>query len=212
MSVTLTEKAFNLVRAIEANKDPSATVWAVANHTSINGANWLTDPTDPAVEEQNASTSLKENGLMETGNIANVYKDDNGTLPESLAELIEFCTRIARLEQATIVPALKASDYESFSTVPDPKYPEAFAKFHKGLKTLKERLDSTIKVSADNLVNTVASYVQAQYDSMATNLPVNVTEAEVQTIAAGIAEKFAEDFAAKIQEKLSELTNVSGSA
>jgi hypothetical protein len=75
------------------------------------------------------------------------------------------------------------------------------------LKTLKERPDSTIKISADNLVNTVASYVQGQYDSMATNLPVNVTEAEVQTIAAGIAEKFAEDFAAKIQEKLSEFTS-----
>lgn len=196
MSVTLTEKAFNLVRAIEASKDPSATVWAVANHISVQGPSWST--------ESNATTSLDQNSLMPVGGIANIYADNDGTLPADLTELIEFCTRIARLEEATIQSASDATDYESFSA--DSNEIE-YLKFHKGLKTLKERLDSTIKVSADNLVNTVASYVQGQYDSMATDLPVNVTEAEVQTIAAGIAEKFAEDFAAKIQEKLSELTN-----
>lgn len=201
MSVTVTEKAFNLVRAIESSKSDSATVWSVANHISLNGASWST--------ESNATTSLDQNSLMPVGGIANIYSDNAGTLPADLPELVQYCTRIARLEQGVIQSAADATDFATFSAAANDV---EYQKFHKGLKTLKERLDSTIKTSADNLVNTVATYVQGQYDSMATELPVNVTEAEVQTIAAGIAEKFAEDFAAKIQEKLSELTNASGSA
>lgn len=196
MSISLTEVAFNLVRAIDTNKMQEVTTWEVADYISKNGSTWLT--------EAAANTALSEASLMAIGDIATIYSDDDAKLPQSLEDLTLYCTRLARLEEATLQTAITSVDYPTFSS--DANEVE-FTKFHKGLRTLKERLDTTIKTSADTLVNTVASYVQGQYNTMATDLPVNVTEAEVQSIAAGIAEKFAEDFAAKIQEKLAEITN-----
>lgn len=196
MSISLTEVAFNLVRAIDTNKMQEVTTWEVADYISKNGSAWLT--------EAAANTALSEASLMAVGDIATIYSDDDAKLPQNLEDLTSYCTRLARLEESTLQTAITSVDYPTFSS--DANEVE-FMKFHKGLRTLKERLDTTIKTSADTLVNTVASYVQGQYNTMATDLPVNVTEAEVQSIAAGIAEKFAEDFAAKIQEKLAEITN-----
>jgi len=196
MSISLTEVAFNLVRAIDTNKMQEVTTWDVVDFISKNGTTWQT--------EAAANAALSEASLMAVGNIATIYSDADAKLPQNLEDLTLYCTRLARLEETTLQTAITSVDYPTFSS--DANEAE-FMKFHKGLRTLKERLDTTIKTSADTLVNTVASYVQGQYNTMATDLPVNVTEAEVQSIAAGIAEKFAEDFAAKIQEKLAEITN-----
>lgn len=196
MSISLTEVAFNLVRAIDTNKMQEVTTWDVVDFISKNGTTWQT--------EAAANAALSEASLMAVGNIATIYSDADAKLPQNLEDLTLYCTRLARLEETTLQTAITSVDYPTFSS--DANEVE-FMKFHKGLRTLKERLDTTIKTSADTLVNTVASYVQGQYNTMATDLPVNVTEAEVQSIAAGIAEKFAEDFAAKIQEKLAEITN-----
>ena len=196
MSISLTEVAFNLVRAIDTNKMQEVTTWDVVDFISKNGSTWQT--------EAAANAALSEASLVPVGNIAAIYSDADAKLPQNLEDLSLYSTRLARLEEATLQTAITSVDYPTFSS--DANEVE-FMKFHKGLRTLKERLDTTIKTSADTLVNTVASYVQGQYNTMATDLPVNVTEAEVQSIAAGIAEKFAEDFAAKIQEKLAEITN-----
>ena len=193
MSISLTEMAFNLVRAIDNNKSAAVTSWEAANYISENGSGWQS--------ESVATTKLAEDDIMPTGNIANIYADNDNLLPADLASLVDYCTRISRLEETVLTTAVTAVDYMSFTDADD------FMKFHKGLRTLKERLDTTIRSSADSLVNTVASYVKGEYDAMASSLPVNVTDAEVQQIAAGIAETFAEDFAAKIQEKLNEITN-----
>ena len=193
MSVSLTEMAFNLIRAIDNNKSATVTSWEAANYISEKGSAWQTEST--------ATSSLAEDDIMPTGNIANIYADNDGMFPADLSSLVDYCTRISKLEETLITAAVTAVDYVSFTAHAD------FMKFHKGLRTLKERLDTTIRNSADSLVNTVASYVKGEYDAMASSLPVNVTDAEVQQIAAGIAETFAEDFAAKIQEKLNEITN-----
>lgn len=196
MSISLTEVAFNLVRAIDTNKMQEVTTWDVVDFISKNGSTWQT--------EAAATAALSEASLMSVGDIATIYSNTDAKLPQNLEDLSLYSTRLARLEETTLQTAITSVDYPTFSN--DENEVE-FMKFHKGLRTLKERLDTTIKTSADTLVNTVASYVQGQYNTMATDLPVNVTEAEVQSIAAGIAEKFAKDFAAKIQEKLAEITN-----
>ena len=196
MTISITEIAYNLARAIDNEKFPDTTTWEVADYISKNGSSWETEPA--------MGQALQDAGLMANGAVAMIYARNVDGYPEDIKELTEYSTRIARLEESTLQSAIQSVDYQTFSSDANQ---EEFLKFHKGLRTLKERLDTTIKTSADTLVNTVASYVQGQYNSMATQLPVNVTEAEVQTIAAGIAEKIAEDFAAKIQEKLAEITN-----
>lgn len=196
------QKVFTLVTDLNSKKhSEGVTLHQICQHIVDNHSNWA--------DEGAMNTSLVNESLMESSGIAFAYNDDAGLKPQTIADLASECARILRLQGEDISSVLSSVSYEAFAKETNGTQSAEFIQFSKRIKSLKERLDTTIASSADELVTTVATYVKSNFDSMTENLPVNVSDAEVQNIAAGIAERFAEEFAAKIQEKLGEI-NVDG--